>query len=345
MPVFNRTVKRIQRNMVAKRRHLHSKFHHLMATELVDRVLLCTHQFSNVLELGCHQGHVLAEFQKIVPDPPISLYLQCDMSPGMVQQCSETNSKENWPDVSVVPLCVDEEALPFKPHSMDLVLSNLALHWVNELQETFSAVRQCLKPDGAFVGTMFGEATLQEFSHVMALAEEELDGGVSPHVSPFVGGYDVGSLLINTGFSIPTVDTETIEIGFKDMWELLKFVQDMGENSALLLKRAHTPKKTFERAAELYKEMYPNKENPDEIIASFEVVMWIGWHPHNSQRKAAERGSQAISLSDLAKSAGRKVYNEHGDVLSYEEANSASCATPSVVDKLLKEDSDKPKDN
>jgi hypothetical protein len=41
-------------------------------------------------------------------------------------------------------------------------------------------------------------------SEAFAIAEQERDGGVSPHVSPFVGVADVGNLLMGASFSLPT---------------------------------------------------------------------------------------------------------------------------------------------
>lgn len=80
-------------------------------------------------------------------------------------------------------ICADEEFLPFQPASVDMVLSSLSLHWVNELESTLAQVRQCLKPDGAFLGAILGGKTLQELRSAFAIADQERTGGVSPHIS------------------------------------------------------------------------------------------------------------------------------------------------------------------
>ena len=54
----------------------------------------------------------------------------------------------------------DEEALPFAPGSFDLVLSAMALHWVNDLPGTLIQIARILKPDGLFLGAMLGGGTL-----------------------------------------------------------------------------------------------------------------------------------------------------------------------------------------
>lgn len=87
--------------------------------------------------------------------------------------------------VKPIRLVGDEEFLPFQENSLDLVISNLSMHWVNDIPSTFSQVTKCLKEDGLFIGTMFGENTLKELRNSFTLSEQEREGGISSHISPF----------------------------------------------------------------------------------------------------------------------------------------------------------------
>ncbi|XP_025942350.1 arginine-hydroxylase NDUFAF5, mitochondrial isoform X3 [Apteryx rowi] len=113
------------------------------------------------------------------------------------------------PTVSVV---ADEEFLPFKEDTFDLVVSSLSLHWVNDLPRAFREIHQVLKPDGVFIGAMFGGDTLYELRCSLQLAELEREGGFSPHVSPFTAVSDLGHLLSRAGFNTLTVDTDEIQV-------------------------------------------------------------------------------------------------------------------------------------
>eukprot|EP00753_Platysulcus_tardus_P020048 PLAT7715.3.p1 GENE.PLAT7715.3~~PLAT7715.3.p1 ORF type:complete len:178 (+),score=67.80 PLAT7715.3:59-535(+) len=64
------------------------------------------------------------------------------------------------PDVLTVGC--DEEWLPLKDDSVQLVTSNLALHWVNDLPAALKEVRRVLQPDGVFLSCMLGGDTLHE---------------------------------------------------------------------------------------------------------------------------------------------------------------------------------------
>ena len=48
-------------------------------------------------------------------------------------------------------------------------------------------IKEALKPDGVFIGAIFGGDTLFELRTSLQLAEVEREGGVSPHVSPMAG--------------------------------------------------------------------------------------------------------------------------------------------------------------
>lgn len=71
----------------------------------------------------------------------------------------------------------------------------------------------------------------------MQLAEEEIWGGVSPHVSPLTRLRDVGSVLGRGGFILTTVDIDDIVVEFRDMYALMRHLKGMGENNAVISRR------------------------------------------------------------------------------------------------------------
>ena len=121
-------------------------------------------------------------------------------------------------------IALDEEGpLPFS--DVDLVMSSLALHWVNDLPGTFERVFKSLRSDGAFLGCMFGGDTLFELRCSLQLAGLERTGGIAPHISPMAQVRDVGSLLTRAGFVMQTVDTDEIKVGYPSMIELITDLQ------------------------------------------------------------------------------------------------------------------------
>ena len=101
---------------------------------------------------------------------------------------SVLEAAEKPPDVPCELMDFDEECLseiPIDSGSLDLVFSNLSLHWVNDLPGMFRQVLRLLRNDGVFIGSLFGTDTLYELRVSLQLAEHELMGkSVRDVISP-----------------------------------------------------------------------------------------------------------------------------------------------------------------
>lgn len=102
-------------------------------------------------------------------------------------------------------MVVDEEKhLPFEASSKDMIISAMFTHWWNDLPGILTNILNILKPDGVFVGAMLGGESLHELRSSFVLAEQDREGGVSPHTSPFAGIREAGNVLTRAGFNLPT---------------------------------------------------------------------------------------------------------------------------------------------
>src|SRR5262249_24860418 len=107
-------------------------------------------------------------------------------------------------------VAADEEALPFRDASLDLVVSALALQFVNDLPGTLIQIRRALKPDGLLLAALAGGDTLTELRQAFAAAEAEIEDGISPRVVPFSDVRDMGGLLQRAGFALPVTDVDRV---------------------------------------------------------------------------------------------------------------------------------------
>jgi len=200
-----------------------------------------------------------------------------------------------------IRVLADEEVMPFADEQFDLIISNLSLHWINDLPgycRVFKDFRRCLKPDGLFLGSMCGEKTLQELRNSISLAETEREGSYSAHISPFTRVSDMGNMLMRAKFALPTVDTEDILIGYTDIVSLMKDLKGMGENNANLNRRGYISRDVLAAAAAIYQSLYGNKRGLG-VTATYQIVYMIGWAPHESQPKPLARGSGKVHLSQV----------------------------------------------
>jgi SAM-dependent methyltransferase len=195
-------------------------------------------------------------------------------------------------------LVCDEEALPFAERSFDLVLSCLDLHWVNDLPGALIQSRRALKPDGLFLGALFGGETLHELRAAFLEAESEHEGGAGLHVSPCVDVRDAGGLLQRAGFALPVVDADRIVLRYADPLSLMADLRAMGEANALRERRRRFLRRsTLGAVCATYRHRFGAKDGT--VPATFEVLYLTGWSPHESQQKPLAPGSGQTSLAKV----------------------------------------------
>lgn len=293
MSVFDRKTKTIQkqRAAIAEDSSIYEYIKDEVGYRLSDRLFDIKRQFNLVVDLGCGYGHV----SKHISIDNVKELIMCDTCQEILDKAQNPE-----PEVKVSKMVVDEENIPFENDSVDLLISCLNLHWVNNLPLTFLQIKNCLKKDGVFLGAMFAGDTLYELRSALQLAGIERDGGVAPRISPFVHLRDVGALMQNAGFSMLTLDTDEIIIRYPSMFELMWDLKGMGENNAVLQRPLRLNKNTMFSAATLYDKLYGNNNNDIKgIPATFQILYMIGWKPDPSQPKPLPRGSGQISIKDI----------------------------------------------
>ena len=139
-------------------------------------------------------------------------------------------------------VAADEEALPFRDASLDLVVSALALQFVNDLPGTLIQIRRALKPDGLLLAALAGGDTLIELRQAFAAAEAEIEDGVSPRVAPFSDVRDMGALLQRAGFALPVADVDRITARYDSPLALMHDLRRMGATNPLV-ERSRRPLK------------------------------------------------------------------------------------------------------
>jgi SAM-dependent methyltransferase len=191
----------------------------------------------------------------------------------------------------------DEEALPFRDGSLDLLVSALALQFVNDLPGTLVQIRRALKPDGLFLAALLGGETLTELRQALTSAEAQLTDSVSPRVAPFADVRALGLLLQRAGFALPVSDVDRVTVRYETPFALLDDLRRMGATNALV-ERRRTPlrRSILMRMAEIYAKQFADADG--RIRATFEIVWLSGWAPHESQQQPARRGSAVVRLAD-----------------------------------------------
>jgi len=208
---------------------------------------------------------------------------------------------------SVQRVCLgetDEERLPWEPETLDLVVSALALQFVNDLPGVLAQIRRALRQDGLLLAAMIGGDSLTELRQAFAAAEAECEGGVSPRVAPFADLRDIGALLQRAGFALPVTDVDRITVRYADAFALMQDLRRMGAGNVLIeRRRTPTRRATMLRMAQIYTERFADPDG--RIRATFDVVWLSGWAPHESQQQPLKPGSASASFADAVRKAGK----------------------------------------
>jgi SAM-dependent methyltransferase len=251
------------------------------ATEVAERLSAVLRQFDIAVDLGASSDavrHALAASGKIGT---------------IVAAAADAAALEN----SVMGVVSDEEALPFADTSLDLVVSVLALQFVNDLPGTLIQIRRSLRPDGLFLAALIGGESLAELRTAFADAESEIEGGLSPRVAPFADVRELGALLQRAGFALPVVDSERLTVRYDSVLALMHDLRRMGATNVMQERRRRPLKRaTLQRMEAIYADRFADADA--RLRASFEIIWLSGWAPHESQQRPLKPGSAAQRLAD-----------------------------------------------
>jgi len=253
-----------------------------VADELAERLLDANRTFETGVDIGCHHGEVRKPL----------------LATGRLTRLIHTDSvAEMLAHASGQRVVMDEERLALAEGSIDFATSALTLHHLNDLPGALIQIRRALRPDGFFVGAMFGGETLTELRTSFAEAEAEVDGGMSPRVAPFADVRDMGGLMQRAGFALPVVDADRHTVTYATPFALMRDLRGMGETNALNARRRQPLKRpTLMRMAEIYSERFAEADG--RIRATFQVIYLAGWAPDPSQQQPLRPGSAKSRLAD-----------------------------------------------
>jgi malonyl-CoA O-methyltransferase len=191
---------------------------------------------TSILDAGCGSGAALAELAfRYSVARRVALDIALPML-GVVRQGIERRSLltrligsvKGLPAPSAAPLlvCGDIAALPFATGNFDLVWSNLALQWVNDLPRSLAELCRVLKVGGLVTFTTFGPDTLRELRAAFANVDRHT------HVSRFIDMHDIGDLLLHAGFADPVMDMEYLTLTYGDADAMLRDLKAIGATNA-----------------------------------------------------------------------------------------------------------------
>lgn len=247
-----------------------------------------------VLDAGCGAGHALEPLRARYPNLD---YQGQDISAAMLATARQryVSKPGFWqklrnkptPPVHFHRSDMAQSGLP--PESLDLVWSNMALHWHPEPHSVLSEWRRILRPGALAMFSCLGPGSLMELRQAVA------EAGLQTATPEFVDMHDFGDLLVERGFSDPVMDQEILTLTYRSPEKLVADLRVLGGNPSLDRRRELPGRRWMHR---LLSALEAQRLDDGLIHLTMEVAYGHAW------RSAAHRsapGETCISIESIGR--------------------------------------------
>ncbi|NNC71614.1 MAG: methyltransferase domain-containing protein [Sphingomonadaceae bacterium] len=272
---FDRKLRRLHRDRASPLWKDHAFLQQRIAEELIERLADVQRSFSSVLMLG----HGTAELSSTLAAKQMAI---AHADPGFRFARSDKGVQ------------CDEDRLPFRDASFDLIFSVGLFDTTNDLPGALTLARRCLKPDGLFLAGFPGAGSLPVLKRAM-LDADIVQNAANARIHPQIDVRAAGDLLGRAGFALPVADRESLDVRYSSLTSLIADLRGSGLSS--LLNGPSLSKSARDIAEKSFASLGDNGRTTER----FEIIFLTAWAPSPDQPKPAKRGSGSVSLSEAFK--------------------------------------------
>ena len=256
-----------------------------VCVRMLERLDYIKLQPARILDAGSGTGWGTRQLGERYPQADI---VALDIAIGMLQTARGTSSwwQKLFAGHKQRFLCADVEALPLAAQSVDMVWSNLAVQWCNDLPATFVELHRIVKTDGLLMFSTFGPDTLKE----LRIAFNGVDG--YNHVNRFADMHDIGDMLVAAGFADPVMEMEKLTLTYDDVKAVMQDLRSIGAHNATA---GRAPGMTGKTKWARIVQNYETLRRDGKLPATFEIVYGHAWKV--SPKKVAD--GRAIIQTDF----------------------------------------------
>ncbi len=242
-----------------------------------------------VVDLGAGTGEQTAALRRRFRKARV---FGLDLAPGMLRRARDRGS---W--LRPLPVvCGDAQSLPLADRSVDLLYSNAAFHWCDDLDALFKECQRVLRPGGLLMFTTFGPDTLRE------LRESWSDADGHRHVNRFVDMHDIGDALVSAWFSDPVMDMEYFNLTYATPADVVRDLRALGEHTVRGGRASGlTGRGRWQRMTAAY-DRYRDADG--RLPVTCEVVYGHAWATSMVPQRAGEGGAVTFSLDAFRRKPG-----------------------------------------
>ena len=248
---------------------------------MIDRLDLVRLRPEFILDLGAGTGHAA---EGLLERYPRSRVVALDFALPMLRLARRRGGWFRRPAC----VCADMERIPLADGSVDLLYSNAALQWSNDVEAAFREFLRVLRPGGLLMFSTFGPDTLKELRAAWSAA----DGHT--HVSRFPDMHDLGDALVRARFADPVMDVDRITLTYTAVADLMNDLKVLGAHNVTT---GRSRGLTGRRRLEAMERAYEAFRQDGRLPASYEVVYGHAWAPESAPSAPGEFAFPVEGLS------------------------------------------------
>jgi malonyl-CoA O-methyltransferase len=255
-----------------------------VCTRMLERLDYIKLQPARLLDAGSGTGW---GGRQLAEKYPAAQIVSLDIAIGMLQTAQDKSSwwKKLFGGAGPLQVCADVEALPLAANSVEMIWSNLAVQWCNDLPATFVELHRVLKTEGMLMFSTLGPDTLKELRQAFKGVDER------SHLNRFADMHDIGDMLMQSGFAEPVMDMEYMTLTYEDVRGVLHDLKGIGaHNTTAGRGQGLMGKAAWGRLLDNYEKLRRDGRLP----ATYEVVYGHAWKP---QPKVTRDGAAIIKTS------------------------------------------------
>lgn len=169
----------------------------------------------SILDLGCGTGYFS---EKLTVRFPQSTMIAFDLSWAMLAQVEKKQLAQ------VACLQGDIDSLPFEPKQFDLIFSNLAMQWSDNLSGCLNQLKASLNHAGKLYFSTLLNGSLNELTQAWKTVD------LHPHTNSFLPLESVIKQLQQVGFSKLSIKTETRVLQYDNVIAVMRALKGIGAN-------------------------------------------------------------------------------------------------------------------
>ena len=266
-----------------------------IANRMLDRLTLIRMQPENILDAGCGSGSGITLLKNRYPTARITGQDFNAQALAIAQKMHDhgwsglfkklTTGKSN----SMRWVTSDLADTGLVPEALDLIWSNLAVHWHPAPHDVLREWARIVKLNGLVFFSCFGPDTLKEVRQALVTAK------LVTQTPSFVDMHDFGDLLVENGFGDPVMDQERLTLTYNSAEKLLQDVRALGGNPSSGRRAGLVGRQWRQRLIEA---LEYQRHTDGTIHLTIEVAYGHAWRLGHSRQKD---GETRVSISSIGR--------------------------------------------